>query len=597
MITAAHVLPNPKPSEGYRITAYIGDHQSQAELARPVDATHDLALLFVPGDHIPPIRLATSAPFGTRIGALGYGDIDRSFFPSDLSTELLEGTIAQPTGSGFVNYDITTSQGFSGGPVFDLRTGSLVGIVHGTTSQGTGGYEGVDVTQIRRFLQSDPPDPPPPAVAAVARVTKSLALLDCPKSALTPPHLTGVIVASDSLRSYVATAELYGCQPTVHIAGNKRTAYQGREVPVDGIALADKLAQPPQVDLVEIDAPNLAPIALNAPSISTHAYVLSFAESTIAQHTAVNVVPPRVDETDVSAGSNSFDANDGISAGASVFDAAYAHFLGIVSSINKMPTPFPEINKYGGLETATPGPPRTVYDLVSPSEITRRMEFSVDNVPYQHDALPEHFPEGSFAVLQQGRFAGSASDYDGFATAVALGSRNGHSYFVTSLGPNDRDRLVLDVSDRHGATQKVDATVAAYDPSTTLAILSTQLVPLSPPHWGALPRAGAAVLAVYYGFCSWQPSRAAELGIRHYVPPACRAQVSRGYAQDFFHNGTLSVSSLRGVLGRSFQGSPVLDAATLQVEGLIAPDIFASIITGNRIVSFLRANGWTVEAQ
>ncbi|MGA8535677.1 MAG: serine protease [Candidatus Tumulicola sp.] len=602
VLSAAHVLPSPKPAAGYRVTVTAFDSSPLQAEVRKVDLKHDLALFYVADLHLAALPVAIATLPGTKVASLGFSELDSRNFNDD-SPELMEGTVGTvDQASGFVDYDLATSQGFSGGPVFDLDHGSLVGLVHGAVREGVGGYEGIGAAVIRAFIPPDPPDPsdPPLESAPVARVAASLALIDCPSSALTPAHETGVVVASDSRHSYIATAPVHFCQPVVHIGGNQQRSYNAREVSENAMADFDAgtiVGLSDNVDLLVINVGGLRPITLAPTASSTsHAYVLSYAASALAQYKGATVVPPRVDEAQVDTSSPYFESNNGIGEGGAILDAGYTHLLGIVS----LNTAMQSLGSFDAHGRPLPPPPpdtRVRYSFASASAIDHRLLFSVDDVPYkQAHPLPTRFPVGTvLAVMQQGRLSGSPGDYTGFSNAVALGSKGGRSYFVSSLLPSDLNRLSLAFTDGSGLTQRLDAQLVANDTTTSLALLSTAQVSPTIPRWAPTVKTSSKVLVPYYSFCFWEPSRAASMHVRAYVLPACRYQAYWTSLAPGRIGDSLAIGAPGIVIGRACQGAPVINPQTFRFEGL-ANDCTFGVDTA-RVATFLNANGWTIDTR
>ena len=162
VMTNAHVVPAETPDRVDRslaVQVWTPELQWQLRSARLVtkDLRHDLAVLEIDGPPLPVLRLAAQeAPEGTTIalmgfpigGALGYvhtthrgmvsartAIVSPAAGPSGLS----ERAVRQLRDGAFevMQLDATAYPGNSGGPVLDVETGEVVGVLQGGVVKGT----------------------------------------------------------------------------------------------------------------------------------------------------------------------------------------------------------------------------------------------------------------------------------------------------------------------------------------------------------------------------------------------------------------------------------------------------------------------------
>lgn len=599
VLSAAHVIPTPEPDGGYRITV-VGDGKPPlAATIRKVDWKHDLVELFVQGLYSIPLVIAHVSVPGERVASLGFGHSSSRSYAGD-GPELVKGTTgAVDRVAGFVDYDLATSQGFSGGPIFDLNSGVLVGIVHGEIDKGVGGYEGVGASEISRFLGQIPSSPSLNVVdsPAVMRVARSLVLVDCTLPDSKHVLRTGVVVASDVRASYVVTASVPSCQPKVYIAGDRDKVFRARVVANDAISELNSgtfIQAQDTLSILAINEGRLPASSLgSASSAGSQAYVLSYADSARAQFEKSEVVPPRVDETRISNNSPFFESNNGVGLGGAIFDSSYNHLLGIVTFNGEMQS-LGSVDAHGYPLPPPPPDTRVRYTLAKAAEIDNRLQFSVDDIPYKRiDPLPDELPYGAvMAIMQKGRIPSFPESYIGFANAVPIGTRNGRSYFVSILTSSDRDNLALAFTDDSGATKSLEMRVLASDTSSSLALLSTAEIQEPSVHWSYSKRNAGKAFVPYYSFCQWDTQRAAALHLDPYELPACRYHSYWGTLSPGSNPDSLVVGKLGIVLGRTCQGAPIIDSKTLGIDGLAS-----DCTTGYdalRVAAFLRTQGWTL---
>ena len=163
-ITNAHVLPPPAapgaPERRLVVQLWAGGQQWSQREARvaALDTAHDLALLSFDGPPAPALKLAEGGPprEGSDIaligfplgGALGFSHVTHRgilaartsiALPAPASQALNARAVAQLRQGSFevLQLDITAYPGNSGGPVFDLASGAVVGIVSMVLVKGT----------------------------------------------------------------------------------------------------------------------------------------------------------------------------------------------------------------------------------------------------------------------------------------------------------------------------------------------------------------------------------------------------------------------------------------------------------------------------
>ena len=601
IVTAAHVLPTPPQIGGYDIQVFT-PHVS-APLSATVSGLNrqsDVAILAVAGLSAPPIALAQTVRAGETIGSLGFNDAEVNQFAGDEQPELAEGRIGTyDPAANRIEYNLSTSYGFSGGPVFDLATGSLVGLVHGEIQPG--GYQAVDIRAIGSALNRRVA---PGAAAATAvktmpsevRAVPSLVLIDCPNPMFSyHAHLTGVVVASDAVRSYIVTAT-DTCEMTAHIAGAMDTSYPMHVVADDVVARLDASAYAPaSVAIYVIARGGLRPATLSTTAPHGKVSVLSFADSTIKQHAGARYVPPRLDESTL-LGSQQLSANNGISDGGAIFDPTLTNLFGITNG-NGQNMFFGAPDKFGGVAPEPLADTRVQYLVALAPEIEQAIKFSADAIPYhQVSPLPRAVPSDAFfAVMERPPGLRSIVDFEGIGSSIAVGTRGNRSFLVTVLTPQQRADVSISVPTDDGAEQ-VPATIEAYDPGTMLTLISVPAMQLTPAGWGARPSPNEHIVLPYYVGCAWSPTRAHQIDPRHTHPlPQCRYQAWNGTVQSVAANGYVDLAKLFGVIGMMYQGSPVMDAGTSRVVAVA--NGLGSAIEVQKVIDFLHAHGWDVNGR
>lgn len=162
VVTNAHVLPPDTPGRVDRSVAvqvWTPDGQWQVRAARleAFEAQHDLALLRIDGPPVPALKLAEQeAREGTAIaligfpigGALGYSHVTHRGIvsartaivpPANTAQGLNSRALRQLRQGSFeiLQLDATAYPGNSGGPVLDVESGEVVGVVSMVLVKGT----------------------------------------------------------------------------------------------------------------------------------------------------------------------------------------------------------------------------------------------------------------------------------------------------------------------------------------------------------------------------------------------------------------------------------------------------------------------------
>jgi S1-C subfamily serine protease len=155
IVTSAHVIPRElqeKPKENLAIFIRSGDRKAQARTVSVVgtDRAHDVAVLRMSGARLPAVEFGddekaeegldvaiTGFPIGTVLGlrASTTRGIISAITPISLpqvSPQLLDPKMIRQLRDGFSVFqlDVTAFPGNSGSPMYDVRTGSVLGIVN-----------------------------------------------------------------------------------------------------------------------------------------------------------------------------------------------------------------------------------------------------------------------------------------------------------------------------------------------------------------------------------------------------------------------------------------------------------------------------------
>ncbi len=163
VITNFHVLPaavDGAPPPTLMIQAPRGGRQYEPRIATLVasDSTHDLALLRIEGTPLPALTLgdAEAAREGTSIAFTGYpiggvlgfspvthrgivSSVTSIVLPAATSGQLSARAVSRLREGPFDIYqlDATAYPGNSGGPVFDVATGRVIGVINMVLIRGT----------------------------------------------------------------------------------------------------------------------------------------------------------------------------------------------------------------------------------------------------------------------------------------------------------------------------------------------------------------------------------------------------------------------------------------------------------------------------
>jgi hypothetical protein len=153
ILTAAHVIKTGKGAD----VLLPGVARARYATVLKSDLKVDLALLSVESGSAPALKLAAAAERGLAIGVVGYPTASYAFRENGdtVRPKLTEGLIGLiDLGNGRMQYTALTDEGNSGGPIIEMSSGKLVGIVQG--EPGTGTFVGVPLVTIRRFLKGVP---------------------------------------------------------------------------------------------------------------------------------------------------------------------------------------------------------------------------------------------------------------------------------------------------------------------------------------------------------------------------------------------------------------------------------------------------------
>jgi S1-C subfamily serine protease len=162
VLTNAHVVPEETPGRIDRslaVQAWTPESQWQTRSAKVLatDRAHDLALLQIDGPPLPVLRLAAKeVPEGTAIAlvgvpignALGYSHVTHRgivsarapIVPPAAGPQGLSARAVRQLRDGafeVMQLDATAYPGNSGGPVIDVETGEVVGVLQGGIVKGT----------------------------------------------------------------------------------------------------------------------------------------------------------------------------------------------------------------------------------------------------------------------------------------------------------------------------------------------------------------------------------------------------------------------------------------------------------------------------
>ncbi|HTX02288.1 MAG TPA: serine protease [Candidatus Acidoferrales bacterium] len=144
ILTAAQLLKKKTSATVYFSNATKG---TRATLVR-TDPKSDLALLRVDGLNVPSVGLARTVLPGLDIGIVVFDANDAHF---SATPHLAEGVVNSiDDAHGTFEHDAPVDDGNVGGPIFELSTGALVGLVEGQPTAGD--FVGISLAPIRRLL-------------------------------------------------------------------------------------------------------------------------------------------------------------------------------------------------------------------------------------------------------------------------------------------------------------------------------------------------------------------------------------------------------------------------------------------------------------
>lgn len=186
IVTNAHVLPPPEevpaPQLVVQVKTAAGDWEVRRVLQTSLDRPNDLALLEIAGPPLRPLTLKTQATAeGTDIafigfplgGALGFSHVTHRgiisaitpvALPAPSSQALNSRNLSQLRSGSFdmLQLDATAYPGNSGGPVFDLRSGEVLGVINmvllkntkeSVLNQPSGISYAIPIEHVQRLLQ------------------------------------------------------------------------------------------------------------------------------------------------------------------------------------------------------------------------------------------------------------------------------------------------------------------------------------------------------------------------------------------------------------------------------------------------------------
>ncbi len=137
ILTSAQILKKKSSATVYFANATKG---TRATVVR-TDPKSDLALLRVDGLNLTPVSLARAVLPGLDVGVVVFSANDVQF----TAEHLAEGVVSSTDDArGTFEHDAPVDDGNIGGPVFEITTGSLVGLVDGETA--------ISIVPIRRLL-------------------------------------------------------------------------------------------------------------------------------------------------------------------------------------------------------------------------------------------------------------------------------------------------------------------------------------------------------------------------------------------------------------------------------------------------------------
>ncbi len=129
IITTRHFLDPPGPQ-----TLYVSSPGRKGRvkgMVAAVSADLDLAVIQVDGLSLPPVRLRETVSLGDEVWVIAFPWGRRLTVVSGMVSQLVAGEGELPVEGTVRMVDASVSYGASGGGVFDVESGSLIGIVEG----------------------------------------------------------------------------------------------------------------------------------------------------------------------------------------------------------------------------------------------------------------------------------------------------------------------------------------------------------------------------------------------------------------------------------------------------------------------------------
>lgn len=129
IITTRHFLDPPGPQDIYLSSP--GRKGRTKAVVAAVSSDLDLAVIQVDGVSLPPVRLKDTASLGDEVWVIAFPWGRRLTVVSGVVSQLVSGEDELPVEGTVRMVDASVSYGASGGGVFDVGSGALIGIVEG----------------------------------------------------------------------------------------------------------------------------------------------------------------------------------------------------------------------------------------------------------------------------------------------------------------------------------------------------------------------------------------------------------------------------------------------------------------------------------
>ncbi|MBI1959331.1 MAG: trypsin-like peptidase domain-containing protein [Candidatus Rokubacteria bacterium] len=129
IITTRHFLDPPGPQDVY--VSSPGRKGRTKAVVAAVSPDLDLAVIQVSGLSLPPVRLKETASLGDEVWVVAFPWGRRLTVVSGVVSQLVAGEEELPVQGTVRRVDASVSYGASGGGVFDVENGALIGIVEG----------------------------------------------------------------------------------------------------------------------------------------------------------------------------------------------------------------------------------------------------------------------------------------------------------------------------------------------------------------------------------------------------------------------------------------------------------------------------------